>query len=122
MNVQMKDTRVKQAMQPSLPGLKFWICRLAAASLLLGSSAVAEDAVKRSTWNGLERLDFQVGGRNALLIVPPKADVGRPWIWRTEFFGHEPQADLALTEKGFHIAYVHVQNLYGAPNVLPTSM
>jgi pimeloyl-ACP methyl ester carboxylesterase len=79
---------------------------------------VAAGEVKRSQWNGLERLDFQVDGRAAILIVPPKADVGRPWIWRTEFFGHEPQADIALTEKGFHVAYVNVQNLYGAPKSL----
>ncbi|MBA4020687.1 MAG: hypothetical protein C0483_26300 [Pirellula sp.] len=78
----------------------------------------AADEVKKSQWNGLERLDFTVDGRAALLIVPPKADVGRPWIWRTEFFGHEPQADLALTAKGFHIAYVNVQNLYGSPTAL----
>lgn len=32
-----------------------------------------------------------------------------------EFFGHEPQADIVLTAKGFHIAYVNVQNLYGSP-------
>jgi pimeloyl-ACP methyl ester carboxylesterase len=78
----------------------------------------AAGEVKRSQWNGLERLDFQVDGRDCILIVPPTADVGRPWIWRTEFFGHEPQADIALTEKGFHIAYVNVQNLYGAPKAL----
>ena len=39
----------------------------------------------------------------------------RPWIWRTEFFGHEPQADLALLAKGFHAVYIDVQNMYGAP-------
>jgi len=76
------------------------------------------DEVARSKWQGLERLDFVVDGRKALLIVPPKADVGKPWIWRTEFFGHEPQADLALTAKGFHIAYIDVTNLYGAPKAL----
>ncbi|MGC3972258.1 MAG: prolyl oligopeptidase family serine peptidase [Pirellulales bacterium] len=88
--------------------------------LVIGISVPASraDEIKRSHWNGLERLDFTVDGRAALLIVPPKADVGRPWIWRTEFFGHEPQADIALTAKGFHIAYVNVQNLYGSPLAL----
>jgi pimeloyl-ACP methyl ester carboxylesterase/outer membrane protein assembly factor BamB len=75
-------------------------------------------APKRLEWNGFERLDFIVDGRAATLIVPPKADVGKPWIWRTEFFGHEPQADIALVGKGFHVAYVNVQNLYGAPKAL----
>lgn len=71
--------------------------------------------VRRSQWNGYERLDFSVDGRDCLLIVPKTAVPGSPWIWRTEFFGHEPQADLALLEKGFHAAWIDVQNLYGAP-------
>src|SRR5690349_2167336 len=78
----------------------------------------AAGEVKRSQWNKFDRLDFQVDGRDAILIVPPKADVGKPWIWRTEFFGHEPQVDIALVGKGFHVAYVNVQNLYGAPKAL----
>ncbi len=80
--------------------------------------AADEQPVKRSTWQGFERLDFVVGGRACLLVVPQTAAEGRPWIWRTEFFGHEPQADLALLAKGFHVAYMDVQNMYGAPVAL----
>jgi pimeloyl-ACP methyl ester carboxylesterase len=61
------------------------------------------------------RIDFTVDGRSALLVSPKVAAPGNPWIWRTEFFGHEPQADLALLEKGFHVAYIDLQNFYGAP-------
>jgi pimeloyl-ACP methyl ester carboxylesterase/lysophospholipase L1-like esterase len=75
-------------------------------------------SVKSSTWNGHERLDFQLGGRAALLVRPKAPAPGNPWIWRTEFFGHEPQADIGLLEKGFHVAYIDVQNLYGAPVAL----
>lgn len=58
----------------------------------------------------------EVLGERAALVVRPKAPApGSPWIWRTEFFGHEPQADIALLGRGFHVAYVDVQNLYGAP-------
>lgn len=69
-------------------------------------------------WYGFQRIDLHVDGRIANLIVPKKAADGKPWIWRTEFFGHEPQADVALLEKGFHVAYVNVQNLYGSPKAL----
>lgn len=71
--------------------------------------------VKLSSWQGYERLDFKVAERASHLILPKQAAPGRPWIWRTEFFGHEPQADLALLAKGFHVAYTNMQNLYGAP-------
>jgi len=75
-------------------------------------------SAKSSNWNGHERLDFQLASRAALLVRPKTAALGNPWIWRTEFFGHEPQGDIGLLEKGFHVAYIDVQNLYGAPVAL----
>jgi len=84
-----------------------------AAALLLQYKAAM--APRTSLWNGYEKLDFVVAGRDALLVKPKQSASGAPWIWRTEFFGHEPQADLALLAKGYHVAYVSVQNLYGAP-------
>jgi pimeloyl-ACP methyl ester carboxylesterase len=48
-------------------------------------------------------------------VRPRNSAQSQPWIWRTEFFGHEPQADIALLERGFHLAYIDVQNMYGAP-------
>ena len=64
----------------------------------------------------LER--FVVDGRDCLLVAPLKAAPGTPWIWRTEFFGAFAQADVALVERGFHLAYMDVQNMYGAPVAL----
>jgi len=66
-------------------------------------------------WEGYEKRDVVVDGRNGFLIIPKQSAHGKPWIWRTEFFGHEPQADLALLEKGFHAVYLDVQNMYGSP-------
>lgn len=70
---------------------------------------------QKSQWNGYDRYDFAVDGRPCLVVVPKAAAPGKPWIWRTEFFGHEPQADLSLLAKGFHAVYMDVQNMYGAP-------
>lgn len=69
-------------------------------------------------WNGFAELRFVVDQRPCLLVMPRTAAPGKPWIWRTEFFGHEPQGDLALLARGFHVAYMDVQNLYGAPVAL----
>ncbi len=68
-----------------------------------------------STWNGFTKHDFKVDGRNAFVVLPDKAAKGNPWIWRTEFFGHEPQGDIALLKHGFAAVYVDVQNMYGSP-------
>lgn len=75
-------------------------------------------AETRTTWHGYQRLDFAVDGRACILVCPDHEAEGRPWIWRTEFFGHEPQADLALLARGFHVAYIDVQDMYGAPVAL----
>ena len=93
------------------------VCAIVASrAQAVAPDRAADDRV--STWNGHERRDFQVDGRDCLLIVPETPAAGKPWIWRTEFFGHEPQADLALVAKGFHVAYMNVQNMYGAPVAL----
>jgi pimeloyl-ACP methyl ester carboxylesterase len=79
------------------------------------NSDTPEAPVKASQWQGFDRLDFQVAGHAALLVKPTKAAEGKPWIWRTEFFGHEPQGDLALLAAGWHVAYFQVSNMYGSP-------
>lgn len=71
-----------------------------------------------SNWGGGIRHDFTVAGKQALLVLPQQWAQGKPWIWRTEFFGHEPQADQALLKQGFAVGYIDVSNMYGAPKAL----
>ena len=85
---------------------------------VMASGTAAELTTKRSEWKGYERLDFAVDGRQCLLVLPKTPATGKPWVWRTEFFGHEPQGDIALLGKGFHVAYMDVSNMYGAPVAL----
>lgn len=73
------------------------------------------EGVAISEWQGFPALHFKAAGRNAILVLPKTPAENRPWIWRQEFFGNEPQADIALLKEGFHVAYVDVQNMYGAP-------
>lgn len=77
-------------------------------------------AIQRSQWNGFERLDFTVAGRPCILVLPAAAPAGpaKPWIWRTEFFGHEPQVDLALLQRGWHVAYMDAKHMYGGPKAM----
>jgi len=88
------------------------------AELAVVSAAEPVPEMKRSEWKGFTRLDFLVDGRPCLLVLPAQPAPGRPWIWRTEFFGHEPQADLALLGRGWHVAYMDAKNLYGAPKAM----
>ena len=72
----------------------------------------------RSTWNGFGRYDFQCDSRKCIVVVPGAAAQGLPWIWRARFFGHQPQTDIALLERGFHLVYMDVAGLYGSPRAV----
>ena len=68
-----------------------------------------------SQWHNFQRVDFVVDGRMCLLVIPKTPAKGNPWIWRTEFFDVEPQTELALLAKGYYVAYMNLQDMYGAP-------
>lgn len=80
--------------------------------------AVSPGMATGGQWNGYEQMDFNLGGRAALLVVPKKPAPGKHWIWRTEFFGVDPQADIALLGEGVYVAYIGVGGLHGAPVAL----
>ena len=66
-------------------------------------------------WFGFELHDFQFEGRAAKLVFPKEQAPGKPWIWRARFFGHEPQFDVAMLNKGYTLAYVDSAPLMGSP-------
>jgi len=68
-----------------------------------------------TTWKNFKRTDFIVAERKCILVSPKVPAKGEPWIWRTEFFGNEPHADSALLTKGYYLAYMNMQDMYGAP-------
>lgn len=73
---------------------------------------------QRSLWNGYERYDFPVDGKTVTVVEPRRAAIGRPWVWHGEFFGHKPDPDIALLGRGFHIVYLSVPDLLGAPEAV----
>lgn len=73
---------------------------------------------KKSSFLGFDRYDFPLGELSCRVVVPKNAAAGRPWIWRARFFGHEPQLDVELLKRGFHVAFVSVKHLYGSPVAL----
>ncbi len=90
-------------------------------SFLIVSNAqvsMPDIAVTQSEWNGYTRLDFKLCDREGIIVMPKKVAEGKPWIWRPAFFGHEPQTDLALLSKGWHVVYYDVTHLYGSPRAV----
>ncbi len=69
---------------------------------------------RRSTFHGYELIDFKLGEVPCKVVIPKKIADGKPWVWRARFWGHEPQFDLAMLERGYHVAYCDVGNLFGS--------
>ena len=69
-----------------------------------------------SDWEGYQRKDFMLDGHDCILVIPKEAYPGKPWVWRAEFFGAFDYADRALLERGWHIAYIGISDMYGCPD------
>lgn len=66
-----------------------------------------------SGYHGFECITFRFEGREARVVKPKRVAAGRPWLWRARFWGHEPQTEIALLERGFHVVYCDVAELFG---------
>ena len=73
---------------------------------------------KSFNFYGFQGYDFTFQNRNAKVVVPKLSAPGHPWIWRARFWGHEPQTDIALLERGFHVVYCDVAELFGNEEAL----
>lgn len=75
--------------------------------------ARADVAGDTSSYYGYACIRFMFEGREARIVRPKRSARGRPWLWRARFWGHEPQTEIALLERGFHIVYCDVAELFG---------
>lgn len=87
---------------------------------------------EKSTWHdGFERYDYvmddatlaikpfkapegekfavgtpEKGQRRCIVVVPKQPAPGNPWSWQGCYWDHEPQAEVELLRRGFHIAFI----------------
>jgi lysophospholipase L1-like esterase len=76
-------------------------------------SPLLKDSVVKKFFYGFNDYQFKFNGHPAHIVQPKKTAKGNPWIWRARFWGHEPQTDIALLERGYHLVYCDVVELYG---------
>ena len=85
----------------------------------------------KTQWHGFDRYDFVMdektfdiqpydalasegdgiqgntpGKRRCIVVVPRQAAPGKPWSWRGCYWDHQPQTEIELLKRGFHVAYV----------------
>ncbi len=73
---------------------------------------------KRAQWNGYDRYDYEVDGKPVQVVVPRESVSAKPWVWHGEFFGHKPEPEIALLEKGFHVVYMSLPDMLGSPEAV----
>ncbi|HEY9048648.1 MAG TPA: prolyl oligopeptidase family serine peptidase, partial [Ohtaekwangia sp.] len=66
-----------------------------------------------SSFMGYECMSFRMFDRDCKIVKPKWTNKQRSWIWRARFWGHEPQLDIALLERGYHLVYCDVAELFG---------
>ncbi len=109
---------------------------LAAPVFYTGSAAAADayapfDGEKTSWHDGFDRYDYimdektldiqpfergereqfgvadpPAGKRRCVVVVPKQPAAGNPWSWRGCYWDHQPQTEVELLKRGFHIAYI----------------
>lgn len=74
--------------------------------------------VREFNFHGYKGFVYDNKGVEYFIVKPHRAAKGNPWIWRARFWGHEPQTDIDLLERGFHLTYCDVADLYGSDKAL----
>jgi pimeloyl-ACP methyl ester carboxylesterase len=46
------------------------------------------------------------GQRRCIVVAPKAAAPGNPWSWRGCYWDHQPQSEIELLKRGFHVAYI----------------
>ncbi|HTI69463.1 MAG TPA: alpha/beta hydrolase [Candidatus Limnocylindria bacterium] len=102
------------------------------SDVVLGEDAYQPFEGTKTTWHeGFERFDFMMdettleiqpfeapegekygvkeppkGKRRCIVVAPKHAAPGHPWSWQGCYWDHEPQAEVELLRRGFHIAFI----------------
>lgn len=74
--------------------------------------------VREFNYHGYKGYVYNNEGVEYYIVKPHQVAKGNPWIWRARFWGHEPQAEIDLLERGFHLTYCDVANMYGSDDAV----
>ena len=95
----------------------FSLIILSACCLLqLNAQKISEE--KNTRWRHFEKIEFKLDSIAAWYVKPTSPIAGNPWIWRAHFPAWHTVMDSILLEKGFHVAYINTNNLFGHPKAM----
>jgi sialidase-1 len=67
------------------------------------------------SWHGFKRTHIEFNGRKAWIVEPSVPLEGKPWIWNAHFPDWHAEVDSVLLSRGFHVAYLNTNDMYGSP-------
>jgi len=73
---------------------------------LLDEKTLAIEPFKRPDDEKFNVKDPPAGKRRCLVVVPKQPAQGNPWSWQGCYWDHEPQTEVELLRRGYHIAYI----------------
>ena len=107
---------------------RFGLMVVVAWTVLWSGATKAADASpaftgEKTAWHGFDRYDFLMdeqslaiepatagpavsGRRRCIVVAPERPAPGNPWSWRGCYWDHQPQTEIELLRRGFHIAYI----------------
>ena len=97
------------------PAFKIFLLAFSLAAYATFAQAPAETV---TTWKGFEKVDFSFENRTAYYVKPKQALPGNPWVWRAHFPDFHAEMDSVLLNRGFHVAYVNTNDLFGHPKAM----
>jgi hypothetical protein len=89
-----------------------------------GTEGLVPFTGEKSSWHGFDRYDFLMdeqtlevtpasgkakgvkGQRPCIVVVQKTVAAGNPWSWQACYWDHEPQTEVELLKRGFHIVFV----------------
>jgi hypothetical protein len=83
-----------------------WHDGFARYDFVLDEQTLAITPFKVSAGEGFGVSSPASGQRRCIVVVPKRAAPGNPWSWRGCYWDHQPQTEVELLRRGFHIAYI----------------
>lgn len=97
-------------------GLVAWAFIL--ATPVFPSKIFGQSQERAVNWKGFQKTEFRFHDRDAYYVQPSQPLPGNPWVWRAHFPSWHTDMDSILVSRGFHIAYVNTNNLFGLPQAM----
>ena len=73
---------------------------------LMDEQTLAITPFKAPASEGAGVKDPEKGQRRCIIVVPKQTAPGNPWSWRGCYWDHQPQTEIELLKRGFHVAYI----------------